>query len=222
MRSIFSLHFILLFMYLSEFNSLAPSTFWLNFRWVIFKQILMIDGWVISCEITLRWKSQGLTDDKSTLVQVMAWCRQAIGHYLNQCWPRSMSPYGVTRPQCLPFIAWTRSACLIAGRMILQWRHHGVWNKLQLKCLCNILTIATKITQKLRIPGHMWGETTDDSKESVSISWNTIITYDLIAWTNTAESGKQNVHVLLQWRHNERDGVSNHRCLDRLFAQSFV
>ena len=42
---------------------------------------------------------QDLTDDKSTLVQVMAWCRQATSHYLNQCWPRSMSPYAVTMPQ---------------------------------------------------------------------------------------------------------------------------
>ena len=40
-----------------------------------------------------------LTDDKSTLVQVMAWCRQATSHYLSQCWPSSMWPYGVTRPQ---------------------------------------------------------------------------------------------------------------------------
>ena len=80
-------------------NSLAPSRFWLNFRGVIFKQILVIDGWVISCEITLRWMSQGRTNDKSTLVQVMAWCPQATSHYLNQCWPRSMSPYGVTRLQ---------------------------------------------------------------------------------------------------------------------------
>ena len=29
----------------------------------------------------------------------MAWCRQATSHYLSQCWPRSLSPYGVTRPQ---------------------------------------------------------------------------------------------------------------------------
>ena len=42
---------------------------------------------------------QDLTQDKSTLVQVMAWCRQATSHYLSQCWPRSMSPYGITRPQ---------------------------------------------------------------------------------------------------------------------------
>ena len=40
-----------------------------------------------------------LTDDKSTLVQVMAWCFQSPSHYLSQCWPRSLSPYGVTRPQ---------------------------------------------------------------------------------------------------------------------------
>ena len=29
----------------------------------------------------------------------MAWCRQAPSHYLSQCWPRSVSPYGVTEPQ---------------------------------------------------------------------------------------------------------------------------
>ena len=40
-----------------------------------------------------------LTDDKSTLVQVMAWCRQATSHYLSHCWHRSMSPFCVTRPQ---------------------------------------------------------------------------------------------------------------------------
>ena len=26
---------------------------------------------------------------------------QATGHYLSQCWPRPMSPYGITRPQCV-------------------------------------------------------------------------------------------------------------------------
>ena len=29
----------------------------------------------------------------------MAWCRQATSHYLSQCWPRSLSPYSVIRPQ---------------------------------------------------------------------------------------------------------------------------
>ena len=45
-----------------------------------------------------------LTDDKSTLVQVMAWCRQATSLYLRQCWPRFLSPYGVTRPQWVKIV----------------------------------------------------------------------------------------------------------------------
>ena len=81
------------------FNSLTPGKFEWNVRYLIFQIISVIDGWGISCELTLRWMSLDLTDDKSTLVQVMAWCRQATNHYLSQCWSRSLSPYGVTRPQ---------------------------------------------------------------------------------------------------------------------------
>ena len=62
-------------------------------------QILIIDGGGISYEIALRWLPLNFNDEKSTLVQVMAWCRQATSHYLTQCWPRFLSPYGVTRPQ---------------------------------------------------------------------------------------------------------------------------
>ena len=85
--------------YLTFINSLAPGKFEWNFRYVIFKWILVSNGWGISFEIVLIWMSLDFTDDQSTLVQVMAWCRQAISHYLNQCWPRSPTPYGVTRPQ---------------------------------------------------------------------------------------------------------------------------
>ena len=84
---------------LNLINSLAPGKFEWNFGYVIFKRILVIDGWGICCEIALIWMSLDFTDDQSTLVQVMAWCRQATSHYLKHCWPRSMSPYGVTRPQ---------------------------------------------------------------------------------------------------------------------------
>ena len=80
-------------------NSLAPGKFELKFRHVICKQILVLDGWGISCEIALIWMSLDFTDDQSTLVKVMAWCRQATSRYLSQCWPRYLSPYGVTRPQ---------------------------------------------------------------------------------------------------------------------------
>ena len=80
-------------------NSLAPEECQYKFRFVIFKRILVIDGWGISCEIALIWMSLDLNDEKSTLVQVMAWCRQAPSHYMSQSWPRSLSTYGVTRPQ---------------------------------------------------------------------------------------------------------------------------
>ena len=59
----------------------------------------MIDGWGISYEIALMWMPLDFTDDQSTLVQVIVWCRQATSHSHSQCWPRSMSPYGVTRPE---------------------------------------------------------------------------------------------------------------------------
>ena len=91
-----SQHNVLSFTWL---NSLAPGRFERNLRKVIFKLISMICDWGIFCKIALRWMSMNLTDDKSTLVRVMAWCRQAASHYLSQCWPRSVSPYGVTRPR---------------------------------------------------------------------------------------------------------------------------
>ena len=79
-------------------NSLAPGKFAWNFRQVIFKHILAIDDWGISCEIALIWMSLNFIDDQSTFVQVMVWCHQATSHYL-QCWPISLSPYDITRPQ---------------------------------------------------------------------------------------------------------------------------
>ena len=60
----------------------------------------------ISCDIALRWISKDFTDDKSTSVQEMAWCRQTTSHCLSQCWPRSRLPYGVTRPQ---WVIWKES-----------------------------------------------------------------------------------------------------------------
>ena len=79
-------------------NSLAPGRFQRNFRRVIFQLILVIDGWSISSKIVLKWITMDLTEGKSTSVQVMAWSRHATSHYLSQCWPRSLLPYGVIRP----------------------------------------------------------------------------------------------------------------------------
>ena len=88
-------------------NLLCSLTHWLlgdlktNHRKIIFQLILASDGCDISSEFALRWASLDLSDDKSTLAQVMAWCRHATSPHPNQCWPRSLPPYGVIRPQCV-------------------------------------------------------------------------------------------------------------------------
>ena len=56
------------------------------------------------------------TDDKSTLAQLMAWCCQTTMHYPSQSWPRSMSPYGVIRPQ------WVKGIHALPGHNVLT--HH--------------------------------------------------------------------------------------------------
>ena len=96
------------------FNSLAPGRFKFNIRKAIVKLTSVNGGQGISYEIALRWMPQDLTDDKPTMVQVMAWCRQATSHYLSQCWPRSMSPNGITRPQWIKI-----NDCSIIGILFL-------------------------------------------------------------------------------------------------------
>ena len=63
-------------------NSLSPGRFSCILKLVIFQLISRWDILRISCEITLRPMPLDLTKDESTLVQVMAWCRQAASHYL--------------------------------------------------------------------------------------------------------------------------------------------
>ena len=80
-------------------NSLAPRRFECDSKNVIFNLVLLIGIFRSFHDNALGWMPQDLTDDKSTLVQVMAWCRQATSHYLSQCWLSSLSSYGLARPQ---------------------------------------------------------------------------------------------------------------------------
>ena len=71
----------------------------IDFKSMIIKPII---GYIVlgnDCQIAPSWMPQNVTDGTLTLVQVMAWCRQETSHYLSQCWPRFMLPYGITRPQ---------------------------------------------------------------------------------------------------------------------------
>ena len=78
---------------------------------------------------------------KSTLVQVMAWCRQATSHYLSQCWPWSLSSYGVIRQQLVKwyehtvnpnlfFSHWSESIsnCKSSPIFLWCWLIWNAWN----------------------------------------------------------------------------------------------
>ena len=76
-------------------NSLVPGKcgcdleyiFWNTFWWLILTSI--------SNEIGFRGKSKNFSEDKSTLVQVMAWCYQVTSHKLNTILPSFLTPFGV-------------------------------------------------------------------------------------------------------------------------------
>ena len=109
-------------------NSLTPGKLEWNFRYVIFKRILVIDGWGICCKIALIWMSLDFTDDQSTLVQVMAWCRQATSHYLSQCWPRSLSPYRINMPQWVKTLRLRQNGCYFTDDIFKRiFLNENVW-----------------------------------------------------------------------------------------------
>ena len=39
-------------------------------------------------------------------------CRQATNHYLNQCWPSFITPYGVTKPRRVDVTRMSRPCCI--------------------------------------------------------------------------------------------------------------
>ena len=76
---------------------------------------------VTHCKIALH---RALLSNKSTLIQVMAWCQQATSHYLIQCWHWSTLPFGITQPQ------WVNSFMSIDAYILVSVGYHWFrwWN----------------------------------------------------------------------------------------------
>ena len=70
----------------------------------------------------VRWTAKSAFDDKSKLIQVMAWCHQATSHYLNQCWLRSI--HGAIRHHSATLIQHIK-AC---AKWLPFWRQHFQWS----------------------------------------------------------------------------------------------
>ena len=69
---------------------LAPGKCVCYFKCVNLKHISVMVFLSISSEVAFKGMPWNRISDRSTLVQIMAWCHHATGHYMNQCWLRSM------------------------------------------------------------------------------------------------------------------------------------
>ena len=89
----------------------------------------------------------------SILAQLMAWCLQAASHYLIQCWPRSMVPYDVNRPQCIKSTyRWliARLCCLQCvsngDTVVLPWAIDIIMSHLFYRFLSTLRIMATSLS----------------------------------------------------------------------------
>ena len=113
-------------------NSLAPGKFEWNFGYVIFKWILVIDGWGICCEIALIWMSLDFTDDTHSVSVNAAFIYKTYSH-------GGWGPYGAVKniniiPQhfsTFPTYGMTFSLCInILYNMPLTYGVNGLkWGK---------------------------------------------------------------------------------------------
>ena len=76
--------------------------------------------WLNLNKISLKHVPWCLTDDKWTLVEVIAWCIQATSHHLIWCWLKSVTPYKMAETLILTLITdrsdlEVSNQCLIHG-----------------------------------------------------------------------------------------------------------
>ena len=69
----------------SELIHCPPGIFWYQFKNTLFITVLLIG--VFRSYVAQRSMRQDLCNDKSMMVQVMAWCCQPTSHYLTQYYP---------------------------------------------------------------------------------------------------------------------------------------
>ena len=95
--------------------------------------------------------------DKSTLVQVMAWCLQATRDYLSQCWPRSMSPNGVTRPQWVNTLRPKQNVCHFADNNFnCIFLNENVWSSIKIPLKFVPKVIINNISELVQIVAWCW------------------------------------------------------------------
>ena len=84
-----------------DFNLLPPDHVAIIMKVQLSSACYRWNIWAFPVKLLSKSMPQNPANISSTLVKIMVWYRQATSHCRSQCWPRSMSPYGATRPQCI-------------------------------------------------------------------------------------------------------------------------
>ena len=130
-------------------NSVLPVRCLHNVINVVFKHIAFINALVFAVALPFGWIPQDLTDQKSMLVQVLAWCLEVRSHYMCECWLNSMSIYDITRPKWFELNAFELNAiirikiwnnCKVrVARNLTFFKNHWSRGKSELVCVCKHL-----------------------------------------------------------------------------------
>ena len=192
-----------------------------------FKLILVTDSWGISCEIALRRLSPDLIEDKSPLGHVMAWCRQATSHCMSQCWSISMLPYGAIRPQCVNHHV-SNPHNIISTIHVLEpavtdkYLNHGAFpqgspDHVQTSALTWSNSFKSQWTTRTGFPlaSELAKKVFYDDTLSVGTTYtNHSNSIKILKQKNKTEPTAwllSYCKYTLQWRHNGRDGISDHQ-----------
>ena len=119
----------------------------------------MNNGWSISCEMALIWMSLGFTDDQSTVVQVMAWCRQAKAITWANVDPdlcRDMASVSLKSQQITPAL-WSRSGLIyIPVRYHILSKRSDLFRQFPLYSLVTPNFIELHYPESQLWPSHRW------------------------------------------------------------------
>ena len=139
---------------------------------------------------------QDLIDNKSTLVHVMAWCRQTTSHYLDQCWPSSPTPYGIIRPQWVykikPGTTRVKQFVTISKQWQPEWHHSensGLVAGPPNEC-CKLHVWQLKFPRKM-LRCSLSVDKTDDRRNQDSCH----------TWRDHMQAGKISIHEVLSLTH---------------------
>ena len=112
----------------SYINTVKPRQYGCHFAGDIVKCIFLNENARIFIKISLKFVPYAPLDDKPTLVQIMAWDKQATSHYLTQWWITNVISLGLMDNKSYCFRLWLGTKQAIS-HCLSQWWPSCLINK---------------------------------------------------------------------------------------------